>query len=251
MKDASEIVASAQLPCVVSDANLLGQGKANINGQMLETKNIEVSCQNGMGYLLSSSEGQKASGYSCFAAEHAREKDPNVTACTMPANSDVKTAAGTVLGKLGTSCQATNVNWIGVNSGNEYTEIACNGGKGYVLKGPMPGASTTPLSATSCEDSAKQGISCKLSSNGAAPVTLDTFKQALAQHNVACNATNVRLVGKETKLKRHVVEFQCPQERPQGLVALIPLSDSAAPFETLTCAEAAKRYKIICTYAKQ
>ncbi len=80
---------------------------------------------------------------------------------------------------------------------------------------------------------------------------MDTFKNALAQHNVACNAANMRLIGKETPLKRHIVEFQCPHEHPEGLVALIPLQDSAAPFEILNCAQAADKYKIICTYVRQ
>jgi hypothetical protein len=251
MKDASDIASSIQLPCVVSDANLLGQGKANVGGQMLDTKNVEVACQSGMGYLLTASEGQKASGFSCFAADHAHARDPQGVVCTLPANADVKAAAGKVLSGLGTACQVTNVNWIGVNGGSEFTEIACSGGNGFVLKGPMPGASSTPISAASCVDSSKQGISCKMSSNGAQPITLDTFKQALAQHNVSCNAANVRSIGKETVLKRHVVEFQCLQEHPDGLVALIPLSDSQAPFETMNCAQAASKYKIICTYVKQ
>ncbi len=34
--------------------------------------------------------------------------------------------------------------------------------------------------------------------SGPAPLTLDTFKNALVQHNVACNATNMRAIGKET-----------------------------------------------------
>jgi hypothetical protein len=252
MKDASDIVSSVQLPCTVSDVNLLGKGKANINGEMLDTENVEVACSNGLGYLLSSSPPQKTSGYTCIAADHARaaKGEDGAPACSLPQNADGKVIAGNVLGRLGSKCEVKSVNWIGVNSGNEYIEAACNGGTGYVLVAAMPGGSTTPPSAMSCVDAAKRGINCKMSSSGPAPVTFDTFKNALAQHGVACNSTNMRSMGKETVLKRHVLEFQCPQEHPQGLVALIPLEDSTAPFETLTCAQAASKYRLICSYVK-
>ena len=250
VKQASDIVSSIGLPCAVSDADLLGEGKANINGQMLDTRNFEVACNNGLGYLLSSSPPQKPWGYSCIAADHTRAKDPakGSPTCSLPANSDVRVSAGNALGRLGTACQVTGVNWIGVNASSEFTEIACTGGRGYVLTSAMPGGSTSPPSAMTCADAIKSGITCKLSSSGPPPLTLDLFKNSLAQYHVPCNATNLHSLGKETGLKRHLIEYQCPQEHPEGLVALIPLQDSSAPFETLTCAQAATRYRVVCTY---
>jgi hypothetical protein len=252
VKQASDIVSSIGLPCAVSDANLIGEGKADISGQMLDTKNFEVSCNNGLGYLLTSSPPQKATGYSCIAADHTRAKDPtNISpTCSLPANSDVSVSAGNALNRLGTDCQVTGVNWIGANASNEFTEIACTGGRGYVLTSARPGYSTSPPSVLTCVDAVRSGITCKLSSSGPPPLTLDTFKTALAQHNVPCNATNLRSMGKETGLKRHLIEYQCPQEHPEGLVALIPLQDSSAPFETISCAQATARYHVFCAYVK-
>lgn len=250
VKQAISIVSSIGLPCVVSDANLIGEGKANINGQMLYTKNFEVACNNGLGYLLSSSPPQKASGYSCIAADHVRAKDPanGSPTCSLPANIDVRVSAGNALNRLGTACQVTGVNWIGANASNEFTEIACNGGRGYVLTSALPGNSTSPPFAMTCADAIKSAITCKMSSSGPPPLTLDLFKNSLAQYHVPCNATNLHSLGQETALKRHLIEYQCPAEHPEGLVALIPLQDSSAPFETLTCAQAASRYRVVCTY---
>ena len=253
MKDAGDIVASVQLPCTVSDANLLVEGKANINGEMLDTKNYEVACSNGLGYLLTSSPPQKASGYTCIAADHARaaKGEDGDVACSLPENGDVRTMAGNALNHLGSVCQVTGVNWIGVSSGNEFIEAACKGGAGYVLVAAMPGASTAPPSAMTCADAlVRRGITCKLSSSGPPPLSLDTFKNALAQHGVACNATNLHTLGKENVLKRHLVEYQCQKEHPEGLVALIPLEDSTAPFETITCAQAASTYHVFCSYVR-
>jgi hypothetical protein len=254
VKQAIDIVSSIGLPCVVSDANLLGEGKANVNGQMLDTKNFEVVCNNGLGYLLSSSPPQKPSGYSCIAADHTHARDvasgQQSPTCSLPANGDVRASAGNALSRLGTACQVTGVNWIGANASNEFTEIACTGGRGYVLTSARPGGSTSPPSAMTCVDAIKSGITCKLSSSGPPPLTLDTFKNSLAQYHVPCNATNLHSLGKETGLKRHLIEYQCPAEHPEGLVALIPLQDSSAPFETLSCAQATARYRVFCAYVK-
>lgn len=78
------------------------------------------------------------------------------------------------------------------------------------------------------------------SDNGAQILTVQTFKDALAQHHVACNASDVRVIGKDTVTNCHVVEFAC-REHPEGLVAYIPLDDSLAPFETMDCVTATKR----------
>jgi hypothetical protein len=90
-----------------------------------------------------------------------------------------------------------------------------------------------------------QGIPCKLSDNGVLPATDRDFKNALIQHNVRCDAAEVRSIGREAIQKRHVVEFFCPQQQPAGLVAFIPLNGNSAKFETVDCVEAAKR-GVVC-----
>jgi hypothetical protein len=77
-------------------------------------------------------------------------------------------------------------------------------------------------------------------------LTLDTFKEVLAQHKVACTVQEVRSIGRENVKKRHVVEFKCP-EQPGGLVAFIPLEETSAPFETMDCASAGSKAHVICT----
>lgn len=253
LRDAAALVKSIQLPCDVSDASLLNDGTATVNGKELHVRTFETACSNGMGYFLVEQPPEPTAGFSCFAAEHTRQidkaqgREPG-PACALPPNADLKAAARTILSGLGQSCEVTAVRWIGQERGKntELTETACSGGAGYVISSALPGG-TTPVSAVSCPDSYKRGVPCKLSSNGAPLITMQTFKDALAQHNVPCNVENVRLIGKETVKQRHVVEFKCPQQQPDGLVALIPLEGNKEPFETINCAEAAKRYRIICT----
>jgi len=76
----------------------------------------------------------------------------------------------------------------------------------------------------SCADAAKQGIKCRLTDAGPVeiPVTLETFKSALAQHGVSCSIAQIRMIGQETHLKRYVVEYRCA-DQPAGMIAYLPL----------------------------
>jgi hypothetical protein len=253
LRDAAALVKSIQLPCEVSDAAQLNEGTATVNGKNVHVRTFETACSNGMGYFLVEQPPEPSIAFSCFSAEHTRQADQAQgrtpgPACSLSASADLKAMAGSILNKLGQSCQVTEVRSIGLEVGKntELTETACTGGAGYVISSALPG-STAPPSAQTCVDAFKHGISCKMSSTGAPAMTMQTLKDALAQHNVACQAENLRLVGKETVKQRHVVEFKCPQQQPNGLVAFIPLEGNTAPFETMDCAKAASRYHIICT----
>jgi hypothetical protein len=249
--EATALVKSIALPCAVSDANQVAAGPETVNGKTLNTKTYEAACDSGLGYLLVSQEPEKPYGFSCFAADAQRamaasKGEPVPIACTLPIDADTKLMATSVLAHLGVSCQANGIRWMGQSAKShvEFTEIACSDGKGYVLVSAMPGSSAA-LADMSCEDAAKRGIMCKLTNSGPPPLTLQTFKDALAQHGITCDAANLRAIGQETALKRHVVEFQCPQY-PKGLVAFIPLDGNTAPFETMDCAKAAKERHIVC-----
>jgi hypothetical protein len=253
LHEVDALTKSINLSCSPTDAMPVAQGPAVVNGQTVQTKTYEVSCSNGMGYYLTSQAPVPPSGFSCFAAEAARAADvahgrAATPICSLPENSDTKAMASAVLGRLGETCQATGVRWIGqsLKTHTEYTEIACSDGKGYVLASATVGSAAAPT-AQSCADSQKRGIDCKLTNSGPPPLTIQTFKDALAQHNISCEATNVRVIGQETVQKRHVVEFECPQH-PKGLVAFIPLDGDTAPFEAMDCAAAAKLH-VMCKLA--
>lgn len=255
LHDAAALAKAAPLACEVTDAALLNDGMANINGQNIHVRSFEMACSNGMGYFMVEQPPEKTIGFSCFGADATRAKDIAAgrepqPACALPANADRKAMAGAVLSKLGIPCQVNNVHWIGqeAKTNSEYTEAACTGGTGYVIKSSMPG-SETPPSAVTCPESYRHGVPCTMSSNGAPLVTLNTFKDAIAAHHVSCTVEGVRSMGVETKTQRHVVEFKCP-EQPKGLVALIPLEGNPAPFETMDCAKAASRFHQLCVLTR-
>ncbi|MGA7676269.1 MAG: hypothetical protein WCA78_14635 [Rhizomicrobium sp.] len=247
MAEVTNLVNSAQFSCDVTNAQLLLEGSETTNGNTVKTKTFEATCGNGLGYFFVG-RGQLGplSGFTCFAANATNDadvkahRDPDMV-CTLPENLDMKAIATKVLLRKGVSCPVGDVKWRGTNSksNTDYTEIACSDGNGFILASPLPGSTLKPQ-LVRCHDAAMQGIPCKLSDNGQV-LTTQTFIDALAQHHVACDAPDVRVIGKEaTKQQRHVVEFACKQH-PEGLVAFIPLEGNTAPFETLDCAAAAKR----------
>ena len=245
--DLTAVLNSVQFSCQLTNAQLQLEGTETVDGASVKTQSYEAACSNGLGYfIIGRGQQSRPSGITCFAADATRQADlkanrPPDLACTLPENLDVKAMAANVVLRKGLSCTVRDVRWVGVSakSNTDYTEIACGDGTGFILASPLPGSTATPQ-LVKCHDAAAQGIPCKLSDNGAMIVTLQTFKDALAQHQVACDATDVRVIGKETTKQRHVVEFACPQH-PAGLVAFIPLEGNTAPFETVDCAAAAKR----------
>ena len=243
--DAITVIQSAGMSCDVAKAVLVSEGPTTVDGAAVNTKTYEVSCSNGMGYFLVSQEPGKPYGFTCFGAGATRDSDVAAgrkpgAVCGLPENQDLKALAANVLARAGRGCAVRDFRWIGqsAKSNTDYTEVACSD-IGYIVASPLPGSTAKPVVVT-CRDSYLQGIPCKLSDNGAQVITLQTFKDALAQHGVPCTASNVRSVGLESVKKRHVVEFLCP-EQPKGLVAFIPLEGNTAPFEMVDCAAAAKR----------
>lgn len=252
LHDAVALVKSINLTCEVTDASLIAEGTTTVNGKPVHVRTFETACSNGLGYFLIEQPPEATYGFTCFgadathAADIAAKRDPQ-PACSLAANADVKKAAANVLGRLGRQCQVTGLRLIGrdTKANAELSEIACTGGNGFVISSPIPGA-TQAVSALSCPDSYRSGIACRLSSNGAPLVTMETFKQALTQHKIACTVENARSIGRQNSSKRHVVEFKCP-EQPNGLVAFIALEDATAPFEVMDCPTAGNKAHIICT----
>lgn len=252
MADAAQLVHSVNLSCEVSDAALFNDGIASINGKDVHVRTFETACKNGVGYFLVEQAPEPVYGFSCFAAEATRAADtasgnPPSPSCSLPANADVKAMAATILKGLGNTCGVSKVHTIGEehSSRSELTEVACASGTGFVIATPLPG-STRPISAQTCIDAYRSGIRCAMSSTGKPIVTEQTFKDALAQHHVPCTVEALHSIGRETVKQRHIVEFRC-KEQPSGLVAFIPLEGANAPFETMDCATAGSRARIICT----
>jgi len=244
--NAISLVASLKLSCVVTNAVLVAvDDTAN-------TKTYEVACENAAGYFLVQSDPPgKPSGFSCFAAEVARQADiaahrQAALTCSLPENAGSKPMAAAILQRAGKTCAVRDTKWHGQSATTDFLEVACQEGPGFVVRSPLPG-SQSPLHVDTCIDLVRIGFVCKLPGNDP---TLERLKAALKPFKVSCDAEAVHAIGHEAVKRREVVEYFCPKQQPKGLVAFLPAEGSTEPFEAVDCQAAAKR-QAICTLTKQ
>lgn len=257
MQEARVVAKSLHLACDVSDAQIASENKiTGKSGAKITARTYEIACGQGEGFFVVAQDPDPPVGFSCFSIEGQRaaaaaKGEKFDQACVLPANHDLNAMATAALAHAGTTCNVAKLQWYGQNSSIEFTEVACGDGKGYLLGTALPG-SDAATRVVSCSDAAAQGKPCVLTksapvSAAAAPAvdaapTREAFKAALTQHGIACTPSgdnDIRLIGKQNKSQRHVVEFKCP-EQPKGLIALIPLGSNTSPFQSMNCAEAAK-----------
>jgi hypothetical protein len=257
MDDATAAANALKLSCNIQDAQLADENKMSVNGRDVTALTFEIACSDGMGYFVVSQNPEPPVGYSCFTieGEHAAaiaKGQKFDQACVLQENHDLASVASNVMRNLGTTCKVSRQQWLGQNDAKtaEYTEVACDDSKGYILSTALPG-SPMQGNAIPCDEAHAHGLACQMTraATGTAVAvgkegapTVDDFKTALVQHGVACTVTadaDIHLIGKQNKSQRHVVEFKCP-EHPKGLVALIPLGRNTSPFQTMDCEAAAK-----------
>lgn len=248
--ESAKLVTTLQLPCDMTDAQLVVSGtrRPASGGREVEARVYEVACSQGMGYLLETQGSAAPLAISCLSAEEARSadeakgKEPGFF-CKLPGNKDAYALVTSLIAAdAGVQCTVQKLQLFGRSEStkSEYSEVACQEGKGYLVRTPLPG-SQAETTVTSCADAAEQGIKCRLTDAGPVEprVTSDTFKEALAQHGVSCQIGQVRLIGQEDHLKRYVVEYRCADQAAGAGVAFIPLEGNTNPYEAMDCAAAA------------
>jgi hypothetical protein len=252
------LLQALQISCDVSDAKLViaGTSRPKSGGKELETRVYEVACAGSMGYLLETVSKQMPIAISCLSAEEARAvdlakgKEPSFF-CKLPENANVYALVTSMI-KAGVDaqCEVGTLQLYGRSQSahTEYSEVACKDGNGFLLRMAQPGTQAETV-VLPCAEAAKQSIKCRLTDPGPveAPVTLQTFKEALARNGVACDIGQIRLIGQEDHLKRYVVEYICTNQ-PKSAIAFIPLAGNSNPYESFDCATALSRRDVACTF---
>jgi hypothetical protein len=250
-EQAAKLIAALQLPCDVSAAQLVVSGTRKLEGKDTPVSVYETACSQSLGYLLESQGSATPVSISCLTAEEqraadvAKGKEPGFY-CKLPQNRDVYAiVAAQIAAGSAAQCKVRQLQWLGRSESAhaEYSEVACEDGKGYVLSTALPGSQARPA-VTDCGEEAKLGVHCHLTQTASTAatddnVTLDTLKEALAQH-LTCKIGPVRLIGQEDHLKRYVVEYRCT-EPASGGIAFLPLPGNTNPYETLECSQGALR----------
>jgi hypothetical protein len=252
------LLEALQLSCDVSDAKLViaGTRRPKSGGREQETRVYEVACAGKTGYLLETVGKEMPIGISCLSAEEARaadvakNKEPSFF-CKLPENTDVYAmVTSMILAGVGAHCDVGTLRLYGRSESthSEYSEVACKDGKGFLLRITQPGFQAETV-VMSCADAAKQSIKCRLTDPGPVevPVTLQTFKEALARNGVTCDIGQIRLIGQEDHLKRYVVEYICANQG-KSAIAFLPLAGNSNSYESLDCATALSHRDVTCTF---
>jgi hypothetical protein len=252
------LLQALQISCEVSDAKLViaGTRRPISGGKEQETRVYEVACMGSIGYLLETVGKDMPIGISCLSAEEARaadvakNKEPSFF-CKLPANTNVYAMVSSmILAGVGAQCDVGTLQLYGRSESthSEYSEVACKDGNGFLLRIAQPGFQAKTV-VMSCAEAAKQSIKCRLTDPGPVdvPVTLQTFKEALAQNGVTCGIAQIRLIGQEDHLKRYVVEYLCANQA-KSAIAFLPLTGNSNPYESLDCATALSRRDVACTF---
>jgi hypothetical protein len=254
----AQLIETLRLGCDLSNAQLVvaGTRKPASGGKAVDTRVYDVACGGGMGYLLEVQGSQTPLAISCLSAEVARAADvakrnePSFF-CKLPENKDVYANVSAMIAAAGeNSCVVRDLKSFGRSAATqtEYSEVACQDGKGFLVRTPLPG-STAKAGVTSCAEAAKQGIKCRLTAAVPVepPVTLDGFKAALAQHGVSCKIDPIRMIGQEDHLKRYVVEYRCA-DQSAATVAFLPLEGNTNPYESIDCKTAKSEHGVTCEF---
>jgi hypothetical protein len=241
--------------CQLREAALIGIGTSAGSKKAQTTDVYEVSCQNGMGYLLSLRDRSKTSAISCFEASTTPPSNSGLR-CEFPHDAQLTTMATAVLRHIGVTCRARKIQWLGRSAAPhyDYTDIACTDGTEVVLRTPTPGTAGR-ISALNCLQALAHGARCRLTSAGikaaasAAPhkrsgphPDLLWFEKAFTHYHFLCTVKNARLIGRELVKRRWVAEFQCTQH-PRGVVVYVPSAGGLHhKFSHIDCSTAASRH---------
>ena len=250
MKEAPAVVQQAGLDCTVSDAYLVGNGSATVEGKAVKTSIYEVACGSNMGYMIQSTPGGMPTTYDCLTMKDSADKaiaakqKPGPT-CNLPANADPKQGLLPLLTKAGVNCGTlTNARWMGSSPADKISiyETACTNA-GYVLIEPMAGA-TRPLSAVDCVKASTVGVECELTTKD--QIAASIIRASAAANRPACMPTKARWVVTDPANKNDYFEVGCAD----GKTGYMFQTDEKGAFKAVTECVRATRIAGGCTLSE-
>ena len=225
LASATAAAAASGLTCPVTAGVALGRTD--------EGTAYEVTCDNGVGYMLTSTTPPTA--YNCLVvagnAARAKAEDPtsDMATCTLPANQDAVAMVAPAVREAGIACTPDAAQWIGrTPEGKERFEIGCAGVEGAWLEVAQTGGSTTKFD---CIEVIAAGRACSLST--AAEVAAGV-RARLGSSNPECQVEQARYAGRNADGKFY--EAKCTGA--DGVMALV--SPDGAVSQTWMCADAAR-----------
>jgi hypothetical protein len=216
-------LAKASVDCVSTKARAIG----STADQMF----FEVACENGKGYILATgvpaTVDKPIQVDPCLAFEAG-----NQLACTLTdASGQLNTVVDSLAAKSGKNCAVKGRRYIlSSKAGDNYYEVSCNDGKGYVLQEASNGSLTNTID---CGQADNIGGGCKMTDSRTAATAQNALYTRLAKAaGFNCDVAKYGALPSTGGID--TVELQC-SNRPDGAVGLF--GRDAASTKIYNCVE--------------
>lgn len=189
---APALIQTAGLSCTMSNAYHIG-GSTDAKTKV-KTDAYEVACTEGMGFVILAATDSAPKVVTCLqTAGPGPDGKPQQLACHLPENADSATKAlQPYVAKAGANCTVEKGRSIGTTTDNAYFEVACQGGKGYILTTSNTPSTAKEVLATTCLAYEPGGtLSCTLSDAAAQLAVVDSLNTAAAK---SCTVKDKRYI---------------------------------------------------------
>jgi hypothetical protein len=190
MAAAPALVSAAKLNCTITDAFMIGS--ASDPQSKAKQSFYEVSCKEGMGYVLVSTQGQAAPQYfDCEMETQLQNGKPNNLACKLPGNQNPAAGLQPLLAATGRSCIVDKARYIGSTNEQDLYEVTCQGGGGYIVRHNK--ADNTAVAQLCMMFGSGSNVSCTLSTPEQQAAAVDALAAGATPR--PCQVANRRYVG--------------------------------------------------------
>jgi hypothetical protein len=239
-KDLTGVMARSGRACVVEQGRYLGS--------TADQTVYEVACRGRGGYIL---EAAKAPGGAATAIPCLAFGASSNLKCALSTAEEQDRAIARLIAASDHPCAVTNKRYLGSTAAHhDYVEVACSGGKGYMLEVDPTG---TLLAATDCLQAADIGGGCALTSTRQAEIAPDGPYSDVAK---AAYSDLAKTAGFDCAVSKYadfpprpngaeVVELAC-SNRPDGGVGVFPSTGRPVVWDCLR----AQTEGYTCTFSR-
>jgi hypothetical protein len=209
MAEAPALMQQTGYACTIGEANYVGSSKAkNAEGKEVTTNVYEVTCSEGLGYLILAKEGQTPEAFDCLKLSTNAAKTGGKLTCALPGNADFNKALQPLMAKSGETCTVNKSRWVGTSAESKIDEyeVGCAEGGADILVVPQPG-STKTLAAESCLQASRIGIACEYFTKEQIIAQIKAL--AAPANRTACQVSDAGYVGQSSTNKHVFYELAC------------------------------------------
>ena len=218
---------TAGLTCTLSGANALGNTGAG--------EAYEVTCDNGVGYIIApGAAGAAPQAFNCLVmatnAARAKAEDPNsdLVTCALPANQNAIAMVTPAATAAGLGCTIDAATWVGRNpDGKDRFEVGCAGLDGAWVEATQVGAEPGKID---CFEIVKAGRTCSFTTAAEQAATMQAW--LASGQSPACTVEEAKYIGRNAQGRFY--EAKCAGA--DGVIARVDTSGALG--QTWACAGA-------------